>query len=131
MTHRKEKLCSTCRRTKTVSEFHASNRRAGCVIKKGTYIQSRCKSCQGKDKAKYRKRNKEFLGRIKLSRGCLECGYNKCAAALDFHHTKVKNFSLSSSRASQASFSDLEREIKNCIILCANCHRERHAVNRP
>ena len=68
----------------------------------------------------------EHINNIKLKKGCLHCGYNKYAIALDFHHLdkllKEKNIS-SYWRTSWAQFKQIENEIKKCEILCANCHR--------
>lgn len=121
------KRCPTCGLTKPFCEFHASSRRAGCRTgMPGVYIQSRCKSCQNADKAKYRERNRAFLRDRKLASGCVDCGYNTSAVALDFHHIGRKTFSLASGRAMTASVELLEREIAECVVLCANCHRIQH-----
>ena len=63
----------------------------------------------------------DYLG----GRFCSRCGYNKCVAALDFHHVhpnkkekKIMDF---------GSFDELcKKELNKCIILCSNCHREHH-----
>ena len=54
--------------------------------------------------------------------------YNKCISALDFHHLnpQEKFYSI----ASNGTCRDLETdiaEIRNCILVCANCHREIHS----
>lgn len=60
------------------------------------------------------------------SSGCQLCGYNKCLAALDFHHVGgEKSFILSKCRGK--SVEDIQLEISKCVIVCANCHREIHA----
>lgn len=62
--------------------------------------------------------------------GCEKCGYNKCLAALDFHHFKgIKNFPLDSRKLSNTSMKRILEEFKNCKILCSNCHREEHYLN--
>ena len=54
--------------------------------------------------------------------GCLLCGYNKCLAALEFHHINPheKSFNISS----KDYFWQIERELEKVVLLCANCHRE-------
>lgn len=59
--------------------------------------------------------------------GCEKCGYNKCLAALDFHHYKgIKTFPLDSRRLSNSSMKRILEEFKYCKVLCSNCHREEH-----
>lgn len=76
-----------------------------------------------------RKRSREMkIEGIKLKGGkCEKCGYNKCPAALQFHHLdpNIKDFTLASCKSKPAFF----REIEKCILLCANCHAEEHFNN--
>lgn len=60
---------------------------------------------------------------IKLAAGCIDCGYNAYAAALDFDHRpdEVKRFNISQSR--WKAWPDLQSEIAKCDVRCANCHR--------
>lgn len=57
---------------------------------------------------------------------CHICGYDKCPAAFDFHHTdpRTKDFSISERTVWSAA---LEVELHKTVLLCANCHREVHA----
>ena len=56
---------------------------------------------------------------------CSKCGYNKCIAALDFHHLDptVKEGKVI---GSTASLEKQRVEASKCILVCANCHREIH-----
>lgn len=58
---------------------------------------------------------------------CVVCGYNKCQTALELHHLipEEKDFSLSSN--TNRSWEAVRKEIKKCVLVCANCHREIHA----
>ena len=68
---------------------------------------------------------REYVAQYKLEHGCCICGYKKCAAALDLHHTENdKLFSVSSGMA-RGKKAILE-EMGKCIIICSNCHREKH-----
>lgn len=72
----------------------------------------------------YNRRRKELL--VKGFGGkCQICGYDKCITALEFHHInpELKDITLSSSIH---SWEKTKNEIKKCICVCANCHREIH-----
>lgn len=60
---------------------------------------------------------------------CQNCGYDKCAEALEFHHLESngKDFGISA-RGYTRSWERTKKELDKCILLCANCHREVHAV---
>lgn len=61
--------------------------------------------------------------------GCSKCGYNKNAAALEWHHPnddKEYNPSNLISSISWDSYNLYRKEISKCVLLCANCHREEH-----
>jgi hypothetical protein len=57
---------------------------------------------------------------------CIHCGYDKCVAALQFHHTDPdkKDFHISSSVA--RSWEKVKTEIDKCDLVCSNCHAELH-----
>lgn len=57
---------------------------------------------------------------------CSKCGYDKCMAALEFHHLdpSVKEGGII---GSTASLEKQRAEAKKCILVCANCHRILHS----
>ena len=63
-----------------------------------------------------------------LGSQCQICTYNKCNSALDFHHIDPaeKDFSISSCSKNAAAWDKIIQEVKKCILLCSNCHRELH-----
>ena len=69
-----------------------------------------------------------FLAKIKefLGGKCQRCGYNKCISALEFHHTDPtkKEFTISNDHF---KLKEVMKEIKKCILICSNCHKEYHA----
>ena len=80
---------------------------------------------------KYRFRGRvKFINDYKLSRGCSVCGYNKCAGALEFHHDGDKGFNVGTVKRKYGNLKKLKEEMKKCVILCANCHRELHEKKR-
>ena len=59
---------------------------------------------------------------------CFICGYNRCLAALEFHHIDPteKEFSIAQ-KGHTRSWERIKKELEKCVLLCANCHREVHA----
>lgn len=74
----------------------------------------------------------EKLDAYKLERGCLECGYNKCATALEFDHLPgfIKIRSIGEMMARNTAWKTIEKEITKCELVCANCHAERTSARR-
>jgi len=60
---------------------------------------------------------------------CRICDYDKCLAALEFHHRdpREKDFVISN----KMSWAAIEPELDKCVLLCATCHRETHAGLHP
>lgn len=101
-----------------------------CKICGREYVYDRSKGHR-KEKCNYcmvksqRRKMKKYL--ISLLGGkCKKCGYDRCISALEFHHKNPleKDFALSGSKIN--SRKKMETEVKKCILLCANCHREEH-----
>lgn len=83
-----------------------------------------------KDRKKSYEHVKNFRARTKeiavecMGSKCQICGYSKCLAGLEFHHihSDKKDFLISDI----VSWQRLKDELKKCILLCVNCHREVH-----
>ena len=98
-------------------------------MEKRTYAERKAKNPQwAKDMSdrvsNTRRKNKSLLIE-EFGGSCIQCGYNKNPAALEFHHLdptikerKVIGSSLSLNRQRE--------EANKCILVCANCHREIH-----
>jgi formate-dependent nitrite reductase cytochrome c552 subunit len=82
---------------------------------------------------KYKKRWMEVIFLLGADK-CSKCGYEKCFAAIDFHHADPKSKDISISqliRLYKPTKEKIEKfkediETKRLISLCANCHREYH-----
>lgn len=57
---------------------------------------------------------------------CSKCGYDKCYAALEFHHRDPTEKEFSWKNLRKQSWATILLEIDKCNLLCANCHREEH-----
>lgn len=67
------------------------------------------------------------LTEIKMERGCLDCGYRTHSSALEFDHIRGRK-SVLLSRCTLRYWSQVEHELAKCDVVCANCHRIRHAT---
>lgn len=105
--------------------------RAGCPVhgpdvelvrrEGGAY---RCARCRSDAVMVRRRRVKEILVHD-ADGACVLCGYDRCVAALQFHHVdpSSKSFAI----AGHGMCRSLERtraEAAKCVLLCANCHAE-------
>lgn len=60
---------------------------------------------------------------------CEKCGYNKCSAALEFHHlnSDEKEFNIADfTSGTNVKVEEAFKEIEKCALLCSNCHHEFH-----
>lgn len=84
-------------------------------------------------KAAVKKRRKKLKQLAVEYKGgaCNFCGYDTCPDALDFHHINEdeKSFGLSQNGLTR-SWERVKQELKKCVLVCANCHRELHAGYR-
>lgn len=93
------------------------------IIDKKHYVKHKQKILK-----KRRNQRKNFRIDFKKMLGgkCAFCGYCRCFAALEFHHIKSDKASNISTLIKNDSEQKILKEIKKCILLCANCHREVH-----
>lgn len=84
----------------------------------------RCKRCRMERVSRRRRRIKLILVAEAGGR-CAVCGYDRCVAALHFHHVdpSTKRFHLSMQGATR-SLTAARAEMEKCALLCANCHAE-------
>ena len=84
----------------------------------------RCARCRVEHVAEKRRRIKRQLV-LEAGGRCELCGYDRCLAALQFHHLDraAKRFALSQEGVTR-SMSEARVEAAKCVLLCANCHAE-------
>jgi endonuclease I len=133
------KECPKCKIKKSLSDFNKSSNRVDG-------LQRICKLCsRAADKKSYLE-TKTNNPRIRLDRnnkvrikrlnwvnefkkeGCKKCGELRYYV-LDFHHLdpSQKDFDIA---CGGFGYEKLEQEIKKCVLLCSNCHREFHHKER-
>jgi len=148
MEKKQTKTCCICKKEKQLMAFHKTKGK-----KYG--VADQCKLCAKKYKQQYyednkekvknkcnnwRKNNKEKMKlavnkrnkklkekRVKEKGGkCQICGYDKSIAALEFHHV---NSTEKENVISRLTLRKAKEELKKCILICSNCHREIHNIN--
>ena len=124
------RMCLKCCENKSVSKFDK-------ILDSDDGYDYLCKKCK---KGVIRNVSLGRVSRRKLKQKCVEykggkcsvCGYNKCIAALDFHHinpVKKKRYKNNYSLYKQKWDDKAKKELDVCILVCANCHREIHFLD--
>jgi hypothetical protein len=136
------KKCSKCGIEKNECEFFFKSK-----IK--NLLHTTCKECKRKiDKESYsnnknnrqekireraivnRDKLKNYINELKQNSKCSKCG-DKRWYVLDFHHLNDsdKEYNISY-LVKQGANKKIKEELKKCVILCSNCHRELHHFER-
>ena len=132
--------CDSCgkkfyRRPSNVREVNFCSRKCMGLFHRGKFRAEKSPSWKGgPEKSQEREITKQRKKRIELKRKGVEylggkcnlCGYNKCIASLDFHHKNPEEKDRDFLAKCEKTWDLMKEKIKNCILLCANCHREYH-----
>lgn len=80
------------------------------------------------NKARQRQRYQEKTQYVltKLGGKCIGCGYDRHACAIELHHLDPTKKKFARSGIAFRSYKAIDEEIKNCVLLCSNCHKELH-----
>jgi transposase len=91
---------------------------------RGTYRCCRCRQ----DRVTQRRREIKRILVDEAGGCCAQCGYDRCIAALQFHHVDraSKAFALANEGVTR-SLARARAEAAKCVLLCANCHAEVEA----
>ena len=81
-------------------------------------------------KKKYQEK-RQTVEEYKANFSCKKCGDTR-GYVLDFHHLDPtqKDDTVARLLAGTYSLDKVYKEIDKCVILCANCHREFHYLER-
>lgn len=128
------KTCTKCDTEKSLSCFYFKNKETGrrasvCIdchkkLVQKHYVEN--KEYYVYKSKKYKEKYREQFKAYKETLSCQRCGEDR-AVTLDFHHAEGKKESnISDMVRTQTRMTTLVKEIKKCIVLCANCHRIVH-----
>ncbi|UVK60979.1 HNH endonuclease [Streptomyces phage JimJam] len=68
---------------------------------------------------------RKVVAEYKVKQGCVDCGYNAHAAALEFDHLPNSGKIKSVASLMYASWDVIWAEIAKCEVVCSNCHSIR------
>jgi hypothetical protein len=113
------KSCSVCKLHKPFSDFY---RRGG---NRSTEFTSECRDCFRDRMHNRHQKHKDIL--VKEHGGkCSRCEYSVSQRILHFHHIDPTTKSFEIADKLSANLDILREEAKKCILLCPNCHGEKH-----
>lgn len=111
--------CARCKEIQLISKENF-------YFKKDSKVHSWCRKCN--DKYALHKIRDVKLRCVQYKGGkCTVCSYSKYIGALEFHHIdpSAKDYNISKLRS--YCWENIKKELKKCVLLCSNCHREFHA----
>tara|TARA_B110000858_G_C17403231_1_gene293381 strand:+ start:45 stop:476 length:432 start_codon:yes stop_codon:yes gene_type:complete len=125
------KKCKTCSETKPLTEYNTG--KSYCKPCQYEYTKAHNKKNYKKYYEKYTKgavkkawqRGQDFFNRHKGFCGCKNCG-EKRYWVLDYHHIDPNTKERPITYYKNLSMSKLKEQIRNCVVLCSNCHRDLH-----
>ena len=118
------KICSICGKEKPIEDFPFRDKARGTR-------RANCKQCHSETMKRKYQENKKIFNEIKKDLHCEKCGYDKCLEALEFHHISPEiKINTVARLAVHSSTKMAKEEMNKCVVLCANCHREFHYLER-
>lgn len=114
------KICTKCGRKLPITDFNWRNKA------KGTR-RSECKYCHSAYMKKKYQQKKQQIQELKSQMKCAKCGESR-GYVLDFHHLnpEQKENTIARMTSNNYELNKVYDEVKKCIVLCSNCHREFH-----
>ena len=117
------KICSKCQKELPITHFHKNGFSSNGQQKYRGY----CKDCANSiEKARYQKK-KAFINAQKCR--CEKCGDTR-VYVLEFHHKDKEEKEFTIGKIKKGNLDLIQNEIDKCIVLCANCHREFHYLEK-
>lgn len=118
-----EKKCPLCQQTLDKKFFHISRRASGRLRLSGY-----CKLCAHRQNV-VRLRNIKHACVVYKGGKCVDCAFIGHDSVFDFHHLDPEQKDIDISVMKHRKFGlEMQKELDKCVLLCANCHRIRHAI---
>lgn len=119
-----KKKCAKCKELKNTNEFYKQK-----THKYG--VMSYCKNCFNRNvQNRWVERKKQAIN--DMGGCCKDCGLklkDSHYSVFEFHHINPSEKDSDWSKLRLKSKTAIQKELSKCVLLCANCHRIRHAKN--
>lgn len=119
-----KKKCAKCKELKNTNEFYKQK-----THKYG--VMSYCKNCFNRNvQNRWVERKKQAVNN--MGGCCKDCGLklkDSHYSVFEFHHLNPSEKDSDWSKLRKKSKTAIQEELSKCVLLCANCHRIRHAKN--
>lgn len=114
------KICTKCKRILPIDDFNWRSKENGTR-------RSECKICHTNYMKMVYQNKKNTVEGLKKEQSCKKCGETR-SYVLDFHHLdpSIKEETIARMVSNNYRLDETLEEIKKCIVLCSNCHREFH-----
>lgn len=117
------KICSKCKRELPLTSFHKN----GFDSKGNQKYRGYCKDCANTlEKERYKKK-KTFINEQKHF--CEKCGETR-PYVLEFHHKNKEEKDFTVGKCKKGDLNLIQKEINKCAVLCSNCHKEFHFLEK-
>lgn len=114
------KVCTKCGKELPIEYFNWRN-------KEKNTRRSECKFCHSKFMKQNNQDKRNKINGIKRNAQCAKCGESR-EWCLDFHHIvpSDKEDTIARMISNNYKIDKTLEEIKKCVCLCSNCHRDFH-----
>lgn len=118
------KICTKCKNELPIEDFNWRDK------KKGTR-RSECKYCHTSYMKTMYQNKKKTIENLKVKECCQKCGDTR-GYVLDFHHKdpSIKEDTIARMTSNNYCLTKTLEEIEKCVVLCSNCHREFHYLEK-
>ena len=128
-----QRTCIRCEETKEIEEFGWHKKSTGLR-------RTLCKKCRNKDTMVYRRSRRAHFNKqsrentrrrkeewiAKKGGKCEVCDGTFHPSVYEFHHVDPSEKEVSPGQLFCRKEETIAKELKKCILLCANCHRLEH-----